>query len=238
MHLHIEKLCKSFNGAPLLRDIHLSVSPGQLVSLMGPSGSGKSTLLKCLNALESPDSGHIFLAGEKIDFHSPKLRRKIGMVFQSFNLFPHLNLLDNLIKAPMVVLKQKKAMATEQAMSLLKKVGLGDHFNKYSFELSGGEQQRGAIARALMMKPEIILYDEPTSALDPERVDEVLELMMELKKEGLTQIVVSHEMRFIKEASDTIFFLDKGNIVDFGPPAKIFSHNSAPRVQQFLKRYV
>ncbi len=239
--LLIENLTKSYNQTLVLSNINLSVSKGDLVSFMGPSGSGKSTLLKCINALEIPQKGTISIGSETIDYVNPTnihhLRKKIGMVFQSFNLFPHLNLLENLIKAPMVVLKESKEKAITQAMELLEKVGLQDHSKKYSFQLSGGEQQRGAIARALMMKPEIMLYDEPTSALDPERVDEVLDIMLDLKKDGLTQIIVSHEMRFVKEASDNIYFLENGIIVDMGPPDKIFSNQSHPRTQKYLRRY-
>jgi ABC-type polar amino acid transport system ATPase subunit len=197
--------------------------------------------------LEIPDEGSISIGSDKIEFgkntqkaplNQTQWRRKIGMVFQSYNLFPHLNLLENLIKAPVVVLKKPKKEATEQAHGFLKKVGLTKHFNKYPSQLSGGEQQRGAIARALMMKPEIMLYDEPTSALDPERVDEVLEVMMDLKKEGLTQIIVSHEMRFVRDASDVIYFMENGTMVDFGPSSKMFTGNANPRIKQFLKRYI
>ena len=245
MSIIVNNLSKAFQQTQVLKNINLNISKGQLVTLIGPSGCGKSTLLRCINALEIPEQGTVSIGeqrikyGEKCRLSQLNLwRQKIGMVFQSFNLFPHLNLLENLIKAPMVVNNQKKEKAAQDAIEILEKVGLKNHLKKFPSQLSGGEQQRGAIARALMMRPEVMLYDEPTSALDPERVDEVLEVMMDLKNEGLTQIIVSHEMRFVKEASDVIYFLENGTLVDFGPPTKIFSEDNNPRIKQFLKRYL
>lgn len=245
MGIQIKNLTKYFGDIPVLNNISFQVEDGSLISVIGPSGSGKSTLLRCLNALELAQEGLIKV--DEIEIKNGicgqktinSLRKIVGMVFQSYNLFPYLTLLDNLTKAPVVVLKTPVEQARADALILLEKVGLSNHADKYPSQLSGGQAQRGAIARALMMKPRIMLYDEPTSALDPEWADEVLMVMKQLHNEDkITQIVVGHEMHFIKRASDEVIFMDHGKIIERGVPEKIFSNESDPRIQKFLQRYL
>lgn len=249
--IEIQGLKKSFHGVPILRGIHLNVCASQLTVLIGPSGCGKSTLLRCLNGLERFDEGRIFLNGITLqrdathpatdrDFQqiTHELRRVVGMVFQSFNLFPHMTTLENVAKPPVIVQGVPKEEARVSALELLEKVGLRDKADHYPSQLSGGQQQRAAIARALAMKPRLILYDEPTSALDPGLSDEVLQVMRELDTEGITQIVVTHEMRFARDAADKIVFLSEGLVVEEGVPEQIFSEPADPRTRQFLKHYL
>lgn len=245
--VEIRKLCKSFSGLEVLRDIDLTVAKGEVVSVLGSSGSGKSTMLRCINWLEEPDSGTIRIGGERIGFNEARkramtnrematIRARAGMVFQSFNLWPHLNVLQNVMISPVQVKGVAKAQAREEAMRLLEKVGLGEKAEVYPFTLSGGQKQRVAIARALAMSPEVILFDEPTSALDPERVGEVLQVMRDLSSEGYTMIVVTHEMDFARAVSDQVVFLDKGLILEKAPPEKFFTNPDSERVRKFLER--
>ena len=236
---------KGFDGLGVLRGIDLNVKKGEVVALIGPSGSGKSTLLRCLNQLETVDSGTIILdditlcrtRGGKLTYADPAtLRRitlKMGMVFQSYNLFPHMSVMQNLTDAPMRVKRLSRAQATEQAQMLLAKVGLSDKADQYPYQLSGGQQQRVAIARALCMGPEILCFDEPTSALDPELTQEVLGVMRELARERMTMLVVTHEMNFARDVADRVIFMEDGLIVEEGPPEQIF-HSSNPRTRQFV----
>jgi polar amino acid transport system ATP-binding protein len=249
--IEISGLKKSFHGHEVLRGISLDVAPRQLTVLIGPSGCGKSTLLRCLNGLEVFDEGRISVNGLRLErqaghahadreYHrvSHELRRMMGMVFQAFNLFPHMTTLDNVARPPVIVRSVPLAQARSEAIRLLEKVGLRDKAALYPNQLSGGQQQRAAIARALAMKPKVILYDEPTSALDPALVDEVLEVMRELDREGITQLVVTHEMRFARDVADKIAFMSEGMIVEEGDPDKIFSSPADARTRQFLKRYL
>ncbi len=236
---------KGFDGLGVLRGIDLNVKKGEVVALIGPSGSGKSTLLRCLNQLETVDSGTIILdditlcrtRGGKLTYADPAtLRRitlKMGMVFQSYNLFPHMSVMQNLTDAPMRVKRLSRAQATEQAQMLLAKVGLSDKADQYPYQLSGGQQQRVAIARALCMGPEILCFDEPTSALDPELTQEVLGVMRELARERMTMLVVTHEMGFARDVADRVVFMEDGLIVEEGPPEQIF-HSSNPRTRRFV----
>ena len=236
---------KGFDGLGVLRGIDLNVKKGEVVALIGPSGSGKSTLLRCLNQLETVDSGTIVLdgvtlcrtRGGKLTYADPAtLRRitlKMGMVFQSYNLFPHMSVMQNLTDAPMRVKRLSRAQATERARELLAKVGLSDKADQYPYQLSGGQQQRVAIARALCMGPEILCFDEPTSALDPELTQEVLGVMRELARERMTMLVVTHEMGFARDVADRVIFMEDGLIVEEGPPEQIF-HSSNPRTRQFV----
>ncbi|SEP20174.1 amino acid ABC transporter ATP-binding protein [Propionispora vibrioides] len=235
---NIINLGKKFGDLEVLKSISLFIKAGEVVCIIGPSGSGKSTFLRCLNLLEVPTSGKIYYGGTLIeaDLDSKKLRKEVGMVFQKFNLFPMLTVLDNLTYAPIHVNKVKKAEAEEIAMELLRKVGLADKANQYPAKLSGGQQQRVAIARALAMKPKLLLFDEPTSALDPELVGDVLEVMKQLAAEGMTMVVVTHEMGFARDVADRVIFMDKGYIVEEGPPAKIFNRPEHQRTQEFLAR--
>ena len=235
---NIINLGKKFGDLEVLKSISLFIKAGEVVCIIGPSGSGKSTFLRCLNLLEVPTSGKIYYGGTLIeaDLDSKKLRKEVGMVFQKFNLFPMLTVLDNLTYAPIHVNKIKKAEAEEIAMELLRKVGLADKANQYPAKLSGGQQQRVAIARALAMKPKLLLFDEPTSALDPELVGDVLEVMKQLAAEGMTMVVVTHEMGFARDVADRVIFMDKGYIVEEGPPAKIFNRPEHQRTQEFLAR--
>ena len=230
---------KSFGDVQVLRDISLAVNPGEVVAIIGPSGSGKSTLLRSLNLLEQPTSGAIFfdgadLAGKavNIDLH----RQKMGMVFQHFNLFPHKTVLQNITMAPVTLKKKTAAAAKEQAMALLARIGLSDKANEYPNMLSGGQKQRIAIVRALAMDPEVMLFDEPTSALDPEMVGEVLDLMRDLARDGMTMAVVTHEMGFAREVADRVVFMADGKILEEGTPADIFDHPKDPRLQDFLSK--
>ena len=239
--IKIEKLEKSFGSLKVLKGIDLEVMPGEVVCIIGASGSGKSTLLRCINLLEYADSGHIWFDGEDLMDLSTNLnalRQRIGMVFQSFNLFNNKNVLDNCTMAPMTVKKIKRQQAEETAIKHLKGVGLGDFINADSRKLSGGQKQRVAIARALCMEPEIMLFDEPTSALDPEIVGEVLDVMKNLAAQGMTMIVVTHEMAFAREVSDRVVFMDNGVILEQGSPKEVFGNPKEARTREFLSRYL
>lgn len=240
--IEIEHLYKDYeksDGTILhaVKDASLTVGEGDVVVIIGPSGSGKSTLLRTVNGLEKAQSGHILIDG--VDITNPKtdirkVREEVGMVFQSFNLFPHLSVLRNITLAPTNVLKMKKNDAEELAMSLLKRVGLEDKAKERPNQLSGGQQQRVAIARALAMKPKAMLFDEPTSALDPEMIKEVLDVMIELAEEGMTMLLVTHEMGFARAAAKKIIFMDAGEILESGTPDEMFNHPQNPRTQDFL----
>ena len=235
--LEIVDLHKKFGDHHVLKGINMDVEKGEVVVIIGPSGSGKSTLLRCINRLEEPTSGKILLDGvditdNKVDIN--KIRQRIGIVFQQFNLFPHLTALQNITLAPVKIKKMDKKEAEELAMKLLEKVGLADKADFYPAQLSGGQQQRVAIARALAMNPEVMLFDEVTSALDPELVKEVLDVMKNLARDGMTMIVVTHEMGFAKEVGDRVIFMDEGVIVEEGSPEKIFSDPENERTRKFL----
>lgn len=237
--IHIKNLEKHFGTTRVLQGISCHIKEQEVISVIGPSGSGKSTFLRCINALEELSSGEIVVNNFKIHDHKTslnKLRETVGMVFQRFNLFPHMSVLDNLILAPMDVKKIAKKDAIEKAKTLLEKVGLLDKINAFPSQLSGGQQQRVAIARALMMDPKVMLFDEPTSALDPELVGEVLAVMKNLALEGMTMIVVTHEMGFAREMSDRIIFIDQGIIQEQGSPEQIFSNPQNERTQLFLSK--
>lgn len=237
--IRVEKLNKSFGDLHVLKDIDLTVNESDVVCLIGASGSGKSTLLRCLNFLEVKDDGKIVFEGEHIEpktHNLNKVREKVGMVFQHFNLFPHKTVLENVIEAPLMVKKMNKAEAIKEGKELLTKVGLGDKYDVYPSKLSGGQKQRVAIARALAMKPDIMLFDEPTSALDPELVGEVLETMKELAHEGMTMIVVTHEMGFAKEVADYTVYMHDGKIVEVGPSNEVFDNPQNERTQEFLSK--
>lgn len=220
-----------------VKNASLTVNDGEVVVIIGPSGSGKSTLLRTVNSLEKAQGGHIIIDG--VDIMDPstdlrKIREEVGMVFQSFNLFPHLTVLDNITLAPMKVKKMKKAEAEKLAMELLKRVGLEDKAKQRPGQLSGGQQQRVAIARSLAMKPKAMLFDEPTSALDPEMIKEVLDVMIELAKEGMTMLLVTHEMGFAKAAANKVVFMDGGEIIETGTPAEMFENPKSERTKEFL----
>ncbi len=233
----VVNLHKSFGNLDVLCGIDFQVNDGEVVCLIGPSGSGKSTILRCLNKLEEPTSGSIMVDGAMITDKSTdinKVRQKIGMVFQQFNLFPHLTVLENITMAPVDLKLMTKEEAKETALSLLERVGLSDKADAYPKQLSGGQQQRVAIARALAMKPDIMLFDEPTSALDPEMVGEVLSVMRELASEGMTMVVVTHEMGFARDVADRVVFMSDGVIVEEGTPKDIFTNPQAQRTRDFL----
>ncbi len=245
--VEIRSVSKQFGGLEVLRDVSLTVEKGRTVSVLGASGSGKSTLLRCINWLEKPDRGEIFVAGDRIgvdpangkpmgDAALARLRARIGMVFQGFNLWPHLTVRQNVEAAPLSVLGLSRAEARERADDLLAKVGLSDKRDVYPFTLSGGQKQRVGIARALAMAPEVILFDEPTSALDPELVGEVLGVMRRLAEEGMTMIVVTHEMAFARDVSDEVVFLDRGVLVERAAPAAFFGAPQTERARRFLAR--
>lgn len=247
--ISIHDLCKSYHGYPALSRISFDVAAAELTVIIGPSGCGKSTLLRCLNGLELFDSGRVRIGDFMLERHNEvptrklnhtlrHLREEVGMVFQSFNLFPHLTVLENVVKAPMVVKKVRREEAEERAIKLLEKVGLSDRRSYYPAQLSGGQQQRAAIARALAMLPKVMLYDEPTSALDPTLVNEVLNIMRRLDAEGMTQIVVTHEMRFAREAADKIVFLHRGELVEMGTPDEIFTRPRDVRTCEFLRHFL
>ena len=222
-----------------LDGVTASIEKGEVVCIIGPSGSGKSTFLRCLNLLEKPTGGSIFFEGHDITAKKANInlhRQKMGMVFQHFNLFPHMTILKNMTLAPMKLHGKSKEDAEAMAMSLLERVGLGDRANAYPSQLSGGQKQRVAIVRALCMEPEVMLFDEPTSALDPEMVGEVLDVMKELAHEGMTMVLVTHEMGFAKEVADRVIFMADGKIVEEGTPAEIFSNPKQPRTQEFLAK--
>ena len=246
--LDVRDIHKRFGSLEVLKGLSLTAHRGDVISMIGPSGSGKSTFLRCINLLEIPDSGEVHVGGELIRMgrnrrgetiptdnkQVDRLRAKLGMVFQSFNLWSHLSVLDNVIEAPIHVLKQPKAEAVERAKAILDKVGIGDKLDYYPAHLSGGQQQRAAIARALAMDPDVMLFDEPTSALDPELVGEVLRVMRQLAEEGRTMIVVTHEMGFAREVSTAVLFLDDGICEEYGPPEKVFDNPDSDRCRQFL----
>jgi ABC-type polar amino acid transport system ATPase subunit len=237
--IEVVDLHKRFKDLHVLQGISTAVTRSEVVAIMGPSGSGKSTFLRCLNRLEEPSSGHIYIEG--VDIMAPyidinKVRTEIGMVFQNFNLFPHLTAIENIKLAPMNVRHISAEEATQRGMALLEKVELKDKAEVYPDQLSGGQQQRVAIARALAMQPQIMFFDEPTSALDPEMIGEVLDVMRTMAQEGMTMMIVSHEMGFIREAADRILFLDGGLIVEEGTPDQIFNDSQHPRTQEFLSR--
>ncbi|MCL6592839.1 MAG: amino acid ABC transporter ATP-binding protein [Alicyclobacillus sp.] len=237
--ISVEDLHKSFGSLEVLRGVTTTVAPQEVVVVIGPSGSGKSTFLRCLNGLEQATRGRIVIAGMELTdpkVNISKLRQKVGMVFQRFNLFHHLTVLDNITIGPRKVLKQTKEESEQTAFALLSKVGLRDKANNYPDELSGGQQQRVAIARALAMKPEVMLFDEPTSALDPEMVGEVLQVMKDLAREGMTMVVVTHEMGFAREVGDRVLFMDGGVIVEEGPPRDLFNHPREERTRAFLSK--
>jgi len=236
--IETKNLTKKFGDLLVFENINLKVKKGEVLVIIGPSGSGKSTMLRCLNFLELPNGGEVIIEGEKLDAKNKKKTRaiieKIGMVFQNFNLFPHKTVLENVMEAPMVVKKEDKAEVQKRAKVLIEKVGLKDKMEYYPSKLSGGQKQRVAIARALAMKPDLMLFDEPTSALDPELVGEVLNVMKELAAEGMTMVVVTHEMGFAKEVADRVIFMDGGQIVEEGAPEEIFNNPKQERTKEFL----
>lgn len=237
--IQVKNVYKFFGQLTALNDVSLNIAPGEKVVILGPSGSGKSTLLRSINRLEKIDKGHIIVDGQ--DITAPEcdinaVRQELGMVFQSFNLFPHKTVLGNLTMAPMRLKKMPKEEAESIALELLKKVGISDKAHVYPSKLSGGQQQRVAIARALAMNPQIMLFDEPTSALDPEMIGEVLDVMTSLAKEGMTMICVTHEMGFAREAADRLVFMDHGEIIEVGTPEEFFTNPKHPRLKQFLEQ--
>jgi cystine transport system ATP-binding protein len=240
--LFIKGLYKQFGHVDVLKGIDLEVEKGKVVVIIGPSGSGKTTLLRCLNALEIPTKGVITIDNHELNFANPlskkdliRFRRLTGMVFQSYNLFPHMTALENVMEGPVTVKRIPKEEARRKAEELLVKVGLGEQMHFYPFQLSGGQQQRVGIARALAMEPKVMLFDEPTSALDPELVGEVLKVMKDLANEGMTMIVVTHEMRFAREVADEVIFIDQGRIIERGHPNQIFTNPMHERTKQFLQ---
>jgi polar amino acid transport system ATP-binding protein len=245
--LEVAGVSKRFGDLDVLSDISLRVAKGETVCVLGPSGSGKSTLLRCINWLEQPDAGHIYLNGVEIgvnragiimsDRELSRIRTRIGMVFQHFALWPHLTVLQNLMEAPVQVQNRPKAKVRDEALALLAKVGLSDKRDAFPAKLSGGQKQRVGIARALAMRPDLLLFDEPTSALDPELVGEVLVVMRELAREGMTMVIVTHEMGFARDAATCILFLDRGRVVESATPERFFSNPKTERARQFIQRY-
>ena len=238
--ISVKNLRKSFHGTEVLKGITTEIDRGDVVCIIGPSGSGKSTFLRCLNRLETPDSGEILLDGVDLMDRKTDLdrqRRKMGMVFQQFNLFPHMTILKNLTVSPMMLKKTPQAEAEAKAMQLLDRVGLADRAKDYPAQLSGGQKQRVAIVRALCMEPEVMLFDEPTSALDPELIGEVLEVMQKLAQEGMTMVCVTHEMHFARRVANRIVFLEGGVIVEEGTPDEFFEHPKTERARQFLGKF-
>ena len=236
--LEIKNLKKNFGKKCVLKGINLTIKDGEIIGIIGPSGCGKSTFLRSLNMLEVPTSGKIILNDDSIDINDnlSELRKKVGMVFQQFNLFNNMTVLDNIILAPVKQKLMSKSEATKEAIRLLKKIDLEDKKESFPRELSGGQRQRIAIIRALIMKPDIMLFDEPTSALDPEMIGEVTKLMREIAKSGMTMVIVSHEMSFIKDFSTRVIFMDDGNIVEEGTPEEIFDHPKDARIKSFLSK--
>lgn len=237
--IEVSGLYKSFDKLQVIKGLDAHINKNECVCIIGPSGSGKSTFLRCLNLLECPEAGHIVIDGKEIlnkSIDVDKLRLKVGMVFQHFHLFPHISILENLTLAPFRLGFMRKDEAEKKALDLLARVGVADKANSYPGKLSGGQKQRVAIARALTLSPDIMLFDEPTSALDPEMVGEVLEVMKRLAAEGMTMIVVTHEMGFAKEAADKVFFMDDGIIVEEGTPNEIFSNPHNERTREFLSK--
>ncbi|MUK87739.1 ATP-binding cassette domain-containing protein [Ornithinibacillus sp. L9] len=244
MFLSVKGLSKSFGDLNVLKNIDIAIDEGNIITIIGPSGSGKTTLLRCLNGLEIPDQGRlVFHDGFEVEFGQTlkkkqlmELSRKSGMVFQSYNLFPHKSALQNVTEGPLFVQKRNKLEVLQLAESILKKVGLADKKDLYPHQLSGGQQQRVGIARALAIEPELMLFDEPTSALDPELVGDVLKVMKDLAKEGWTMVIVTHELRFAEEVADTIIFMDQGQIVEQGPPSQVLRNPTQERTSQFIQR--
>lgn len=237
--INVMNLKKSFGSNEVLKGIDLEVAEGEVVCIIGPSGSGKSTLLRCLNKLEEVTDGHVLIDGKDITEKTTdinKVREEIGMVFQHFNLFPHLSVMDNITLAPVELKRENKEAARVKAVELLETVGLSEKADAFPSSLSGGQKQRVAIARALAMNPEIMLFDEPTSALDPEMVGDVLEVMKKLAKQGMTMVVVTHEMGFAREVGHRVIFMDGGYIVEEGTPAEVFGNPQNPRTQDFLNK--
>ncbi len=239
--ISVTGLHKQFGNLEVLKGIDLQVNKGQVIVVIGPSGSGKTTLLRCLNILEVPTSGRISIDNQVTDFSKsvPKkqidlFRRKSAMVFQHYNLFPHMTVIQNVMEGPMIVQKLSKVKARQKAEQLLNKVGLGDKIDFYPHQLSGGQQQRVGIARALALEPKVMLFDEPTSALDPELVGEVLQVMKDLADEGITMVVVTHEMRFAKDVADEVIFMDQGKVIERSKPSDMFTQPKEERTKQFL----
>ena len=245
--ISVEKVSKRFGELEVLKGISLSIEKGKTAVIIGPSGSGKTTFLRCLNLLETPESGKITLGEKSIDFSGKtklssstitSFRQQTGMVFQNYNLFPHLTALENVMEGQVHVLKREKTAAREKALALLDRVGLRDKADMYPHQLSGGQQQRVGIARAMGLDPAVLLFDEPTSALDPELVGEVLKVMKDLAEEGMTMVVVTHEMSFAKNVADQVIFMDQGVIVEKGTPEEVFTNNENPRLVQFLNKVI
>ena len=237
--IEVKNLRKSFDGIEVLKGINETINKGDVACIIGPSGSGKSTFLRCLNLLEIPTGGQIVFEGDDLTAKGVDLnlhRQKMGMVFQQFHLFPHMTVIDNLTMAPVLLKKATKAQAEKKGMELLERVGLADRASAYPSELSGGQKQRVAIVRALCMNPDVMLFDEPTSALDPEMVGEVLDVMKELAKEGMTMVVVTHEMGFAKEVANRVLFMDDGVIMEEGTPQEIFDNPKCERLKTFLSK--
>jgi len=237
--IKVENLCKNFGSLKVLRGINEHIDKGEVVVVIGPSGSGKSTFLRCLNLIEKPTDGHIWIEGDEItnpNVDVNKIRQKVGMVFQSFNLFPHMTVMQNIILAPMQLKAVSKQEAEKLALNLLDKVGLKEKANEYPNKLSGGQKQRIAIARALAMSPDVMLFDEPTSALDPEMVKEVLDVMKELAEAGMTMVVVTHEMRFAREVGTRLLFIDEGQVLEQGNPKDVFENPKNDRTKLFLSK--
>lgn len=237
--IEVKDLQKAFEGNLVLKGVTETIQQGEKVSIIGPSGSGKSTFLRCLNRLEEPTGGEIWFEGDEITApgcNVDRIRRRMGMVFQHFNLFPHLTVRENITLAPVRLKLQTQQQADEKAMQLLERIGLADKAEEYPSRLSGGQKQRIAIVRALAMEPEVMLFDEPTSALDPEMVGEVLDLIRELAQEGMTMLIVTHEMGFAREVSNRVLFMDDGCIMEQNEPHELFSHPQNPRLQNFLSK--
>ena len=237
--INVENLSKNFGNLKVLKNISTTINKGEIISIIGPSGSGKSTFLRCINKLEEPTEGHIYIDGmDLMDKNTDinKIRERVGMVFQHFNLFPNMTVLENLTLSPTMVKKESKEEAEKYALYLLEKVGLSDKANSYPTQLSGGQKQRIAIARALAMKPEVILFDEPTSALDPEMIKEVLDVMRDLAKEGMTMLIVTHEMGFARKVGNRILFMDNGEIIEDCSPRNFFENPTNERIKDFLNK--
>ena len=237
--INVENLSKNFGDLKVLKNISTTINKGEVISIIGPSGSGKSTFLRCINKLEEPTEGHIYIDGmDLMDKNTDinKIRERVGMVFQHFNLFPNMTVLENLTLSPTIVKKESKEEAEKYALYLLQKVDLSDKANSYPNQLSGGQKQRIAIARALAMKPEVILFDEPTSALDPEMIKEVLDVMRNLAKEGMTMLIVTHEMGFARNVGNRILFMDNGEIIEDCSPKDFFENTTNERIKDFLNK--